>query len=508
MYLQSENNKYLVGVYARLSVELDEEQSNSIRIQIELAQAYIEKYNNMEIIDYYIDCGKTGTNFERESFKRMLRDIDVGRINCIIVKDLSRLGRNYIETGNYIEKIFPLMKVRFVAINDNYDSEKCCYDTSYIEVNLKNLVYDLYSKDISKKVRSSIDIRKSQGNYLGANSPFGYEKSINNKYELVVTEDESKIVKRIFELTLLGYTSVDIARMFNKEKIKTPIEFKIEKGMTKRAPKGDNFVWNNNIICQILKNEVYVGKLIYDKYEKDMRTGKKHLKPYREWKVINNHHKAIMDENAFYKAQKLIKNNKRTNKGNERKSHILVGKVVCASCKKNLTFKNLKTPYYTCNNRYTNCLENCVERIDVEILEGKVIDIIKEKLKNDKEFAKLYKIYLQSLEAEIKELLKAQKKLYLKLAKLRETNRSNYEKYVLNCADIFNSQKELMQVAEMELLSITKKIKNKQYLYNRYKTEKEMKSILEKGGFYQKSIEAYIDKIVVFDEYNIEILWK
>lgn len=247
---------YLIAIYLRLSKEDDKwkEESNSISMQRVLLKKYIEEnFVDYEIIEF-CDDGYTGTNFDRPDMQEMLERIRDGEIDCVIVKDFSRFARDYIELGSYLEQIFPFLGVRFISINDGYDSASAQGGIADMDVNFKNLLYDLYSRDLSGKVRSSISIRKEKGQYVSGNCPFGYEKDPKDRHALLVAEDEAEVVRRIFSLTLEGYTSVEIAKLFNETGVKTPVEFKIEKGKISRTPKGERFLWSNSTICQILRN--------------------------------------------------------------------------------------------------------------------------------------------------------------------------------------------------------------------------------------------------------------
>lgn len=188
---------YSVGIYVRLSVDASERKNESIETQIEIAKAFISRQKDMVIFDCYTDIGKTGTNFEREGFERMMRDVRMRKIDCIIVKDLSRFGRNHIETGNYIEKIFPFMGVRFIAVTDNFDSMNISGQNETLGVNLKNLVNEMYAKDIAIKVKSSRQAKWEQGSYTGGVAPYGYRTEwIGDKKCLFIEETTSDVVKR------------------------------------------------------------------------------------------------------------------------------------------------------------------------------------------------------------------------------------------------------------------------------------------------------------------------
>lgn len=341
-----------------------------------LLRSYIEKnLTGYEIVEF-CDDGYTGTNFRRPGMREMLERIRSGEINCVIVKDFSRFARDYIELGAYLEQIFPFLGVRFISVNDGYDSLRVQGGLADIDVNFKNLLYDLYSRDLSGKVRSSLAIRKEKGQYVSANAPFGYEKDPKDRHALLVAEDEAEIVRKIFSLTMEGHTSVEIAKLFNEAGVKTPVEFKIEKGKTSRTPKGDRFLWSGSAICQILKNEIYIGNIAQKKYTKDFAGGRNHLNSRKDWLVSYGHHEAIIDKEVFDKVQE--------NRGKKRPSqyhetHPLVGKLVCGCCKKNLQYRRGLNPYFTCHHRYSNTMKNCVQRINAMFAEQYVLLMMQDK---------------------------------------------------------------------------------------------------------------------------------
>ena len=192
---------FRVGIYARLSVDSTEKKNESIESQIEIARKHIESLPNMIIVEVYSDLGTTGTNFDRPDFQRMLQDIRKKKINCVVVKDFSRFARDYIETGNYLERIFPFMGVRFISVTDHYDSENPVDSNGKMKVNLKNIVNELYARDIAQRVESSKRAKLENGSYIGGIPAYGYEKhKIQDKYVLSKEKETSTIVRRVYEM--------------------------------------------------------------------------------------------------------------------------------------------------------------------------------------------------------------------------------------------------------------------------------------------------------------------
>jgi DNA invertase Pin-like site-specific DNA recombinase len=227
--------KYIkVAAYLRLSKEefSNEKESNSIINQRHLIDNYLSEHNEYKLVDYYIDDGYSGTNFDRPEFQRMLKDIKNKKIDAIIIKDLSRLGRNYIETGNYVEVILPAMGVSVISINENFEMDSSSYyGSDYVP--LKNLLNDMYAKDISKKVRSALIVKKNNGEFIGKLAPYGYIKDPKDKHKFLIDKNVSKIIKKIFDMILDGKSRKEIADYLNNNEILTPSEYlRINKDIT------------------------------------------------------------------------------------------------------------------------------------------------------------------------------------------------------------------------------------------------------------------------------------
>ncbi|MCI8483729.1 MAG: recombinase family protein [Lachnospiraceae bacterium] len=293
---------YSAGIYARLSVDSDERKNESIRTQIEIAKEFINGQKDMRIYDIYIDIGRTGTNFAREGFSRMMRDVRQREINCIVVKDLSRFGRNHIETGNYIEKIFPFMGVRFIAVADNFDS-KVMVPNETLNVNLKNLVNEMYARDISRKVRSSRQTKWEQGSYIGGIPPYGYRAEwIGDKKRLLIEETTSEIVKKIFELFLSGSTMREIICWLYENRIERPAQYH-KTGQIYGTEKEKFQQWTQGTVKMILTNPVYMGCLVQKPVngKNDVICSRQEM-DLGEWKIKEGTHEAIIPEDLFFQA--------------------------------------------------------------------------------------------------------------------------------------------------------------------------------------------------------------
>lgn len=293
------------AVYIRLSREDgDKAESDSIGNQRKLIAQYMNSRDDLLLYDTYIDDGFTGTNFKRPSFQRMIADIESGNINCVIVKDLSRFGRDYIETGRYLERYFPDHDIRFISISDNIDSAAQVYD---MLMPIKNLFNEQYARDISKKVYASVQTKQKAGDFIGAFPSYGYKKSPLNKNRLIVDEEAAAVVRRIFSLYLEGHGKQGIARILNEEGIPCPSEYK--------RLHGDNYTncnrlastsyWTYSTIKSMLQNEIYIGNMVQGKKHQSMK-GRQRIRDKQDWIIVPNTHEAIIDMDIWNKVQSLL----------------------------------------------------------------------------------------------------------------------------------------------------------------------------------------------------------
>lgn len=319
---------YKVAFYLRLSREDgDDMESESISNQRDILNMYLQKTTEKLIyIDEYIDDGKSGGNFDRPSWQRLLTDIDSKKIDTIITKDLSRMGRDYIRMGEYIEKIFPERGIRYIAINDDIDT---LYETPGLEfLQFKLLFNDFYLKDTSKKIRKVVKSKKEQGQFLGWKAVYGYIKDPNDKHKLIVDENIRPIIKRIFNLVLEGKSPRQIANILSDEKVPNPSVYaNLNRGMKSTAYE----LWCPRTIEEMLTNETYIGNLTQGRRKKLNYKSKKEIRiPKEDWIITPNTHEAIIDKDTFYTVQDLLKKNK--NKANSKNLELLSGFMFCKEC--------------------------------------------------------------------------------------------------------------------------------------------------------------------------------
>ena len=325
------------ALYIRLSVEFNGKRGDSLETQRQIMEAYAALCPDLEIVEVYTDNGITGRTFEREAFQRMLADVEAGKINCIMVKDLSRLGRNTIDTGYYIEKYFPLHGVRFIAVNDQFDSEDSENSGNHLIVPLKNMINEAYAADISKKVRAQQNQAMRGGEFVGARPPYGYRKDPDNCHRLLVNEDTAPIVRQIFQWAADGVPLNEIAKRLNANDIMTPGHYLASIGLitSKRMMGGGK--WQAWAVSNILASEVYTGDMVQGKHTS---VGHKQVptKP-EDWIVVQNTHEALVSRELFERVQAIRRRAAEKYSATEKKPYtenILRGRVFCGCCGKNL----------------------------------------------------------------------------------------------------------------------------------------------------------------------------
>ena len=327
------NQEYKAAIYIRLSKEDgDREESESVVNQRKILKAYA-KENKYKIYDEYVDDGYTGTNFNRPDFKRMIKDIENKKINMVITKSLSRLGRDYIETGRYIETFFPENEIRYIAILDDVDTflDKNC-DT----VAFKNIMNDYYAKETSKNIKKTKNKQKLEGFYYTAYAPFGYKKT-SKSGNLEIDEVQANIVRKIFDLFIDGYGTYQISNMLTDEKVETPgLQMKmtcVVNNMTNTTDK-----WNHNTIRRMLENQIYIGNCVQNKTKKISYKSKKMISlPEEEHSIIRNHHEPIISKEKWDIVQKMLKNHK--NAKVRETDVIFKGLLYCSHCNNRLTIR-------------------------------------------------------------------------------------------------------------------------------------------------------------------------
>lgn len=382
---------YKAAVYLRLSRDDEErggarQESNSIGSQREMIRSYIRQQGNMEIYDVYVDDGYSGVNFNRPEFQRMMKDIRAGNVDCVIVKDLSRLGRDYIEAGRLIQKTFPAFCVRFIALTDHFDSLTADDNERSMVVPVKNFVNDSYARDISDKVRSHLKVKRERGDFIGAFAAYGYQKSKDDRNRLVPDDYAAGIVKKIFAWKIEGYSNLAISGMLDAAGILSPMEYKRVRGEKYHTGfvSGAQAKWSAVAVKRILTNETYTGTLVQGKEEKVSYKIKKSIrKPEEEWVRVENAHEAIIPWEDYQVVQELLQTDTRAG-GGEKKAHRYAGLLFCGDCmepmiRRVMRCRGKESVAYICSKK--NRGEGCTRHtISGEALDGLVLAGIRQQV--------------------------------------------------------------------------------------------------------------------------------
>jgi len=507
--MQYTNNRiYSAGSYARLSkddfhsmsVRGDQPspnsyESNSITSQKELIRQYVENKPDIHIVNEYEDDGYTGLNFERPGFKAMLDDIQKGIINCVIVKDFSRLGRDHIETGKYLKKMFPRLNIRFVSINDDYDSLGQMRQSDNIMMPFKNLMNDNYSRDISVKVRSHLEVKQKNGEFTGAFAVYGYKKEWNEKYrcnKLVIDEYASAIVYEMFIMILQGYSLQGIAAYLNEHGILSPLEYKKHTGSRFNTEFKVNAKarWTAVAVRRIVTNEVYTGTLVQGKVEKtNYKVSDRIQKPKEEWRRVPNAHEAIVDKEMFNLVQNILEKDTRRGPG-KKNLYPFSGLLQCPDCGQMMVRKTEKHKgkiyvYYVCSTHKRDCNKCSSHRINEEKLKKSVGDILK---------------YHVRLLKELKEILPKVEKHSLFGKRLKKIHnhldiveKDKEEKNGLKLALFEDYKKGFLEESDYKdmLQSCTKQIKEAEM--QKIRLERQIKELQEKGDIDYSWIENILE---------------
>lgn len=384
--LYNGDDVYEAIAYYRLSKDDGKNhESDSIANQRVLVREYIKNHPNIRLVDEAYDDGYTGTNFDRPGFQKVMDAVNAGTVNCVIVKDLSRLGREYVETGKYLEMVFPSMGIRFIAINDNVDSRKANSGDDIL-IPVKNIMNESYCRELSKKLRRQFKIQRSNGEYLGAFASYGYRKDPEDKHKLVIDEYAAEIVRAIFVLKLKGYSQQSIADYLNSEAVLPPAEYKKSQGLNyKSGLKGSGqATWRAFAIQNILTNPVYIGVLVQGKRgTPNYKIKQMRVRDEEQWCIRKDNHEAIIDEYTFESVQKVLKRDTRVAPKTEAVNP-LSGLVFCADCgrsmiKRSVSRGNKKFHYYVCstNKKGDGCSSHS---ISMETLENTVMRAIKNQI--------------------------------------------------------------------------------------------------------------------------------
>ena len=521
-----ENQIYKACVYARLSQEDgDKAESDSITSQKALIREYISQHPEIRIVSEKADDGYSGVNFERPAFQEMMEDIRTGKVNCVVVKDLSRFGRNYIEAGNYIEKVFPFLGVRFIAVNDDYDSSERRHSDSLI-VPFKNLINDAYCKDISVKIRTQLEIKRKKGQYTGPNAVYGYRKDEENHNHLVPDPYAAEVVRDIFQWKLQGMSVCRIAERLNLEGVLCPMEYKQEKGVGVQTMfrSGQKASWSPTSVRRILENEVYTGVLIQGKSATPNYKLKKIFpKDKEEWIRVEGTHEAIITPKVFSAVQEQLKKDVRSAPGKQF-VYPLSGYLICEDCGQSLTRMSAcsggkRYNYYVCSTYRAG--KGCAShRISDEEVSEAVLSAIRCRIQavlemdclvkrieerpvvqTDRLSAERYDQKLEELKEEIKRCQRFKMRLYENLVdcaidqKDYETFRQSYEQ------KIEEAQDSIRRVEQERKMLVSREIGDNSWMDDFIKY-RDLRAIE------RMAVVELIDRIIVGSDKRIEVWFR
>ena len=421
--------QYNTALYERLSREDgDRVESDSIVNQQNLLEDYCQYHPEFQIVNHYSDDGFTGTNFNRPAFQQLLKDIESGMVNCVIVKDLSRFGRDYIDMGYYLERYFPSHAVRFIAVNDRVDSEHGPYD---MMLPLKNVFNTQYAKDISEKVRSAFSIKQRRGEFVGAFSSYGYLKDPQNHNHLIIDPVAGEIVHRIFELAASGVGQLRLAILLNEEKIPCPSEYKRLMGERYNNSKklDSTHYWTYSTIHRILKNEMYLGNMVQGRYIRPTMHGKAKKADPSQWIIAQDTHAPIVSQELWDTVQAQITKNSRAPNFDQNVG-LFAGFIKCADCGRAMVkTRRGNNLYYSCGSyrRYgaTVCSRHSINQ---NILEQIILDDLNEIIRTVKD---LQRIANENKDHSCfqKNKVNEQNRLNAAVARIRHLKKSTYEDY-------------------------------------------------------------------------------
>ncbi|MDO5755835.1 MAG: recombinase family protein [Tissierellia bacterium] len=520
------DKRFQAGIYTRLSVDRKysktRDLSDSINGQIAIAEDYVSKNEDITIREVYTDYEFSGTDFNRPAFEKMMGDIKRKHINCVIVKDLSRFGREYLEVGNYIETIFPFLGVRFISVNDRFDTEKEMSSGKSMEVTIKNIINDMYAKDISLKLKSSLREKAKNGYFTGSNPPYGYQ-TVKDKggYRLVVDPVSAPILKEIFKYALADMSFGEIAVKLNERKIASPRLYNRNKELFSSGDKGG---WTGSTIHIILVNEVYLGHMVQGKTSKCIAKNMKRTDiPKNEQIVVRNTHEALVSQEDFDIVQrKLVSKPKITKSKGHKKSNKYENLLFCGHCGRELYMSakaerkvNGVPTYhsYICY-RYTYGLkEPCRNRIFEDELDEIVIKTINHVISYTKVNAdNIRKNSIEYLQIKLNQLKEEQTKILREIKMNEESYRMEYENYVKGHIDreqfmLFREQYNTdMQVLTLRQRNIESSIEERKIsLQLRKKTLDEIIKSKRIVDLDQQTLRNFVERITLYRRKQVEI---
>lgn len=496
-----------LALYLRLSIEDEGEkdESNSISNQRKLIYEYLQQDSELSRyeVEEFCDDGWSGTNMDRPGLQRLLEEVRANHIRCILVKDMSRFSRDYIEMGTYLNQIFPFMGIRFIAVNDHYDSREQRESAIELDTAFRTLLYDLYSKDVSMKVKASLANKCANGEYVFGQAPFGYEKSREVKNTVIVNEREAGIVRYIFSLALQGRTSTQIARQLYGEGVPTIAQMRHPE---RKDTDGKIHTWSANAVRNILNNRFYLGEMAYGKTVRRFVGSQSGIAvPREDWKVIRNHHEALISEEIYERVSAFqpVDSAKRKNAAKQRgEKHPLAGKVYCGGCGYSLNYKPRcganRYRRFECRKHALLQIPECCTYMSAALLEDTVLMLLKKELMLLGDAGRQREVRSSFQRAGARALKKKLEEGRLEEKQLLAEKDNLYEQYALKAISREEYQERSGELAErLSSLSVKEAEADRRRML-RYAHIEELT---------QEVVHAFIWKVTVYKGKRIEIEW-
>ena len=516
---------YRTAIYCRLSREDgDKVESNSIASQRAICEDFIAKHDDLELAcEPFIDDGYSGVSFNRPQFKELEDALRKGKIDCIVVKDLSRFSRNYIDGGRYLEKIFPQLGIRFIAVNDAYDSLTGDPQSDSFIIPFKNLINDSYCKDISMKIRSSLEVKQKNGEFVGAFAPYGYRKSPEDKNRLIVDEDVSEYVQMIFSMYKDGFSIGRIADRLNQMGVLSPMEYKHSAGVKFETvfKTSETAKWTYKAVHRILTNEVYIGVLAQGKRgTPNYKVRVVQFRNEEDWVKVENAHEPLVSYEDFMAVKEMMKRDMRCSPDKD-EAHLFSGFLFCADChqsmiRKTVPSKNKKYVYFVCSsNKHSHtCSPHSISEKEVEEKVFRAIhDQVELVVNLEKALAMIDRLPSKSRKAfnyeaqiaKIEEEIERYQKLKLRLYEDLSDGIIDKSEYF----DFRNSYTKIIEEKQETLLRVKKEMKqvvatgtterNWVTLFKQYENIDELN---------RRVLMALVDRVLVYEDHAIEIIFK
>ncbi|MBQ8797515.1 MAG: recombinase family protein [Oscillospiraceae bacterium] len=520
---------YRAGLYARISVETERKrEADTIGNQLQLLKDYVSEHSDLTVFDIYSDDDISGTDFIRPEFSRMMNDLRDGKIDCIIVKDLSRLGRNYLESGEYIEMVFPFFRCRFISVTDRFDTK---YQQADISVQLKNMANEMYAKDISRKICSTMRTIQDQGKFAGSRAPYGYRLDPADKHHLIIDEETAPIVKQLFELLAEGNTVHFVATTMNANGIPSPGRLLYERGIAS-TDHFKNSKWYMQTVRRILQDEIYLGWMVSGKFRSTYHsTGKKGSQPVprEEWIVTKGTHEPIVTEELFNKVQEYFVRMKEEHgqtavyNSKSKKASIFKGHLRCGECGQAMFLRNKHshgkvTAWYYCalheNYNSSYCVKKAVKKQDVEDIALKLIRtqiklftdaremiIALNKKESSKTKHRIYSDQIRNVKKQIEKYMSLKASLY-----------EDFANGVLSQSDYISMGQEYAQKADELRIFLAELEKEAQKYSQTYAMNGSWAQIIEQyqnaETLTEEMIDAFMDEMILYNNGHVEVKFR